>query len=217
MPSLKPLATGRRALPPARAAVKLSGLVVRAAADGHAPRTVKLFTNQPSLGFSEAASEPPTQQFALSEEDLDGRPLALRRAPRAAPVTALVTLGLKCLWARRGARRTGLFPQLCPARRRTLADLHALSSWSGRGPACRASPASGARCTRMERRVWQQPSRARARRRFVKFQNVTTLSVFIEDNQGEEDSTRLRKLALLGQPAEKMDVAAIKKAGEEEG
>ncbi len=69
----------------------------------------------------------------------------------------------------------------------------------------------------MRRRVWQLPSRARARRRFVKFQNVTTLSVFIEDNQGEEDSTRLRKLALLGQPAEKMDVAAIKKAGEEEG
>ena len=72
------LAAGRRARA-AGAAVKLSGLVVKAAADGHAPRTVKLFTNQPSLGFSEAASEPPTQQFVLSEEDLDGRPLALRR------------------------------------------------------------------------------------------------------------------------------------------
>lgn len=56
-----------------------------------------------------------------------------------------------------------------------------------------------------------------SRRRFVKFQNVTTLSIFIEDNKGEEDTTRVQKISLLGQPAEKMDVAAIKKVGEEEG
>ncbi|KAK9821423.1 hypothetical protein WJX81_003107 [Elliptochloris bilobata] len=111
-------------------AVKLSGLVIKAEAGGTAPRTVKLFTNQPSLGFSEAASERPTQEFALSDDDLVGRPLTLR---------------------------------------------------------------------------------------FVKFQNVTTLSVFIEDNRGGEDTTRVQKISLLGQPAEKMDVAAIKKVGEEEG
>ena len=54
------------------------------------------------------------------------------------------------------------------------------------------------------------------RGRFVKFQCVHALSVFIEDNQGGGETTRVQKVALLGQPAEKMDVAAIKKAGEEE-
>ena len=54
------------------------------------------------------------------------------------------------------------------------------------------------------------------RGRFVKFQCVHALSVFIEDNQGGGETTRVLKVALLGQPAEKMDVAAIKKAGEEE-
>ena len=54
------------------------------------------------------------------------------------------------------------------------------------------------------------------RGRFVKFQCVHALSVFIEDNQGGGETTRVQKIALLGQPAEKMDVAAIKKAGEEE-
>ena len=54
--------------------------MIKAEAGDSAPRGVKLFTNQPSLGFSEAASERPTQEFALSEEDLAGRVLPLRRA-----------------------------------------------------------------------------------------------------------------------------------------
>lgn len=69
--------------------VKLSGLVIKAEARDSAPRTVKLFTNQPSLGFSEAASERPTQEFALSEDDLAGRVLPLRRAaPAVCPQTS---------------------------------------------------------------------------------------------------------------------------------
>lgn len=36
--------------------------------------------------------------------------------------------------------------------------------------------------------------------RFVKFQNVTTLSIFIEDNLGGEEITKLQQLTLIGTP-----------------
>jgi len=36
--------------------------------------------------------------------------------------------------------------------------------------------------------------------RFVKFQNVTTLSIFIEDNLGEEEVSKLQRLTLIGIP-----------------
>ena len=96
------------------AAVKLSGLVVKAEAGDSAPRRVKLFTNQPSLGFSEAASERPTQEFALSEEDLAGRVLPLRRAaPAVHPHTPCGLPARACLRrTRRGACcRSGAPPQ----------------------------------------------------------------------------------------------------------
>ena len=54
------------------------------------------------------------------------------------------------------------------------------------------------------------------RRRFVKFQGVSKLSIFIEDNQGEAETTRVQKIALFGSAGETMDVKAIKKVGEEE-
>lgn len=37
------------------------------------------------------------------------------------------------------------------------------------------------------------------RLKFVKFQNVTMLSIFIESNQGGEETTKVQKIALLGQ------------------
>lgn len=52
--------------------------------------------------------------------------------------------------------------------------------------------------------------------RFVKFQSVSKLSIFIEDNQGEAETTRLQKIALFGSSGETMNVKDIKKVGEEE-
>ena len=52
--------------------------------------------------------------------------------------------------------------------------------------------------------------------RFVKFQSLTSLSIFVASNQGDEDSTQIQKLAIFGQSGETMNVADIKKAGEEE-
>ena len=47
--------------------------------------------------------------------------------------------------------------------------------------------------------------------RYVKFQTVNHLSIFIEDNQGDEDVTRVGKIQLLGTAGQTMNVAEIKK------
>lgn len=52
--------------------------------------------------------------------------------------------------------------------------------------------------------------------RFVKFQSLTCLSIFVASNQGDEDNTRVQKIAIFGQSGETMNVADIKKAGEED-
>ena len=61
------------------AAVKLHSLSIKASGPA-APRTVKLFTNRPSLGFSEAADFPPLQEFTLDEANLDGTAIQLKCA-----------------------------------------------------------------------------------------------------------------------------------------
>lgn len=40
---------------------------------------------------------------------------------------------------------------------------------------------------------------------------VTHLTIFIEDNQGEDDVTRVQCIRLFGSAGQSMDVAAIKK------
>jgi PITH domain len=47
--------------------------------------------------------------------------------------------------------------------------------------------------------------------RYVKFQAVNHLSIFIEDNQGDEEVTRVGKIQLLGAAGQTMNVAEIKK------
>lgn len=51
--------------------------------------------------------------------------------------------------------------------------------------------------------------------RFVRFQNVTALSVFVASNQGDEETTRIDKLELLGQENAGTDLSQLRK-GEEE-
>lgn len=53
--------------------------------------------------------------------------------------------------------------------------------------------------------------------RLVKFNNVNKLSIFIEDNQGEEEVTRIQKLVLYGSGGQTMNMNEIKKVGEEQG
>ncbi|EIE19587.1 DUF1000-domain-containing protein [Coccomyxa subellipsoidea C-169] len=51
--------------------------------------------------------------------------------------------------------------------------------------------------------------------KLVKFQSVNILSIFIEDNQEEEETTQVQKIVLYGSTGETMNVNEIKKVGEE--
>lgn len=51
--------------------------------------------------------------------------------------------------------------------------------------------------------------------RLAKFQGVNVLTIFIEDNQGDEDVTHVSKVLISGSAGESMNVGDIKK--EEQG
>lgn len=103
--------------------VKLHSLVVKAPAED-GPKTLKLYVNRQSMGFSNVADFPVTDTVVLSEEHLDGsQPLALK---------------------------------------------------------------------------------------FVKFQNVRSLAIFVEDNQAGSDVTRLQKLAIFGSLVETTNMSKLK-------
>lgn len=53
--------------------IKLHTLIFRAPTDGHGPKTVKLFTNQPhTMDFDQAEAQRPVQQLELTPDDLSG-------------------------------------------------------------------------------------------------------------------------------------------------
>lgn len=70
-------------------AVRVASVAVKAPRGDGAPRTLRLFVDRPSLGFSEAESDPPAQEVELSADDVAaGTPVPLRAA-RFARVTQL--------------------------------------------------------------------------------------------------------------------------------
>lgn len=54
------------------------------------------------------------------------------------------------------------------------------------------------------------------RLKFVKFQNVSSVTMFIEDNQDDADVTFLSRIEFIGAPIDGMRVADIKKIEEQE-
>ncbi|KAM3584113.1 hypothetical protein VKS41_004079 [Umbelopsis sp. WA50703] len=52
--------------------------------------------------------------------------------------------------------------------------------------------------------------------RFVKFQNVSSIVLFIMDNQGDEDTTQIQQLTFIGSPVETTKMGDLKKAGDDE-
>lgn len=51
--------------------------------------------------------------------------------------------------------------------------------------------------------------------RFVKFQNVNSVILFIEDNLGEEETTQIKQLIFVGSPLDSTDMSALKKVEHE--
>lgn len=50
--------------------------------------------------------------------------------------------------------------------------------------------------------------------KFVKFQSVTVLTIFVESNQGDEEATKISKIALAGFEGDTFNVKDIKKVDE---
>ncbi|KAL9079770.1 MAG: hypothetical protein Q9157_001342 [Trypethelium eluteriae] len=53
--------------------------------------------------------------------------------------------------------------------------------------------------------------------RFVKFQNVTSLVVFVVDGEGEGEKVRLDRIRLIGETGEKRAMGKLEKIGDQEG
>lgn len=53
--------------------------------------------------------------------------------------------------------------------------------------------------------------------RFVKFQSVTSLVVFVVDGDGEGDKVRIDRLRIIGESGEKRELGKLEKIGDEPG
>jgi hypothetical protein len=57
---------------------------------------------------------------------------------------------------------------------------------------------------------------AKAELRFVNFQNVTSLVIFVVDGDGNGDETRLDRVRIIGETGEKRDPGKLEKIGDDE-
>ncbi|KAK4240821.1 PITH domain-containing protein [Achaetomium macrosporum] len=64
---------------------------------------------------------------------------------------------------------------------------------------------------------WNAEGTANIPLRFVKFQNITSLVVFVVDGDGEGEKTRLDRLRLVGDAGEKREMGKLEKIGDEPG
>lgn len=58
---------------------------------------------------------------------------------------------------------------------------------------------------------------ARVDLRFVKFQNVTSLVVFVADGDGDGEKTRIDRIRVIGETGEKRAMGKLEKIGDEQG
>lgn len=61
------------------AAVKLQSIKIKSIKDAeNAPKQIRLFINKPTLGFSDAADLACSQEFELTEDQLQGNAISLK-------------------------------------------------------------------------------------------------------------------------------------------
>ena len=66
-------------------------------------------------------------------------------------------------------------------------------------------------------RDWDQKTgTAKVELRFVKFQNVTSLVVFVVDGEGNGDKVRIDRIRIVGETGEKRELGKLEKVGEHE-
>ncbi|KAG7292685.1 hypothetical protein NEMBOFW57_002722 [Staphylotrichum longicolle] len=64
---------------------------------------------------------------------------------------------------------------------------------------------------------WSAEGTANIPLRFVKFQNITSLVLFVVDGDGDGEKTRLDRLRLIGESGEKREMGKLEKIGDEPG
>ncbi|KAH6666652.1 PITH domain-containing protein [Halenospora varia] len=64
---------------------------------------------------------------------------------------------------------------------------------------------------------WDATGTATLSLRFVKFQNVSSLVLFIVDGDGESERVRLDRIRIIGQTGEKRELGKLEKIGDEQG
>lgn len=151
---------------------KVSSIAIKGPADGTGPRRIKLFTNLTTCGFSDAESLTPAQEIELTPAQLNGEPIPWVNGGGATHART----------AQRGAHHMGEQGREDHGGRLKEAP----DPW-GRAVLSIRVPCYGTCHETWDRRTMVSgigtvlhPSR---RLKFVKFQNVTVLSIFIESNQ----------------------------------
>lgn len=67
-------------------------------------------------------------------------------------------------------------------------------------------------------RDWDEKTgTAKIELRFVKFQNVTSLVIFVVDGDGNGEKVRVDRLRIIGETGEKRDLGKLEKIGDEQG
>jgi hypothetical protein len=69
----------------------------------------------------------------------------------------------------------------------------------------------------LEEKDWDSTGTANVVLRFVKFQNVTSLVLFVVDGDGTSERVRIDRIALIGETGEKRDLGKLEKIGDEPG
>ncbi|OBT72231.1 hypothetical protein VF21_08180 [Pseudogymnoascus sp. 05NY08] len=69
----------------------------------------------------------------------------------------------------------------------------------------------------LEEKDWDSTGTANVVLRFVKFQNVTSLVVFVVDGDGSSERVRIDRIALIGETGEKRELGKLEKIGDEQG
>jgi hypothetical protein len=69
----------------------------------------------------------------------------------------------------------------------------------------------------IEEDSWNENGTVNIPLRFVRFQNITSLVLFVVDGEGDGDSVRLDRVRLIGESGDKREMGKLEKIGDEPG
>lgn len=64
---------------------------------------------------------------------------------------------------------------------------------------------------------WNKEGTANIPLRYVKFQNINSLVLFVVEGDGESEHVRIDRIRLIGEAGEKREMGKLEKIGDEQG